>query len=142
MAKLEEMSSRWWPSVSDLEGAKKAAHEGAGAAVFVAAVTVLFSVLAIFGIQILPGFSPLSLVDAALFAIVAWRIYKMSRAWSVVGLLLFAAERAYAFYYRGVTVTAGIVVGFILLLAFLNGVRGTFAYLRLSTQPSRSSDPT
>src|SRR6267378_4728350 len=117
MSKAEDTGSTWWPSVSDLEGAKKAAHEGAGAAVFVAAVTTLFSVLAIFDIRILPGFSPWSLVDGGLFAIVAWRIYEMSRAWAVVGLLLFVGERAYAFYARGAaTATTGIVVGVIILL--------------------------
>jgi len=141
MAKPEEMNW-WWPSVSDLEGAKKAAHSGAGAAVFVAAVTALFSVLAIFGIQILPGFSALSLVDAALFAIVAWRIYKMSRAWAVVGLLLFIYERVYAFYVHGAPAMGGIVVGVIIWLGFTNGVRGTFAYRKLSTKLSASADST
>src|SRR5438046_10176292 len=77
----------WWPSVETEVEAKGAAHQGAGAAVFVASVTALFSVLAMFDIRILPGFSPLSLVDAGLFAIVAWRIYRMSRAWALVGLL-------------------------------------------------------
>src|SRR6266480_5450392 len=130
-------SAWWWPSVSEKERAKNAAHGGAGAAVFVAAVTGLFSVLAIFDIRILPGFSPWSLVDAGLFAIVAWRIYKMSRAWAVIGLSLFIYERAYAFYARGATATAGIVVGLIILLAFVNAVRGTFAYrtLYISQQP-------
>jgi hypothetical protein len=119
-----------------------AAREGAGAAVFVAAVTVVFSVLAIFGFQILPGFSPVSLVDATLFAIVAWRIYKMSRAWAVVGLLLFIAERAYSIYAHGMTATAGFVVGIFILLGFIHGVRGTFAYHKLSMQSAPSADST
>ena len=125
--------NRWWPNIEDQQGAKKAAHEGAGAAVFVMAVTLLFSVLAMFSVQILPGpkFSAWSLGDAGLFAIAAWRIYKMSRAWAVVGLLLFLYERVYAFYVRP-TATAGIIVGLIVLLAFVNGVRGTFAHHRLS----------
>jgi hypothetical protein len=131
----------WWPPVTYREGAKQAAREGAGAAVFVAWVTALFGVLSIFGIQILPDFSTLSLVDAALFSIVAWRTYKMPRAWAVVGLLLLVAGRAIAFYHSGVTAMAGIIVGLLLVLAFLNGVRGTFAYHRLSTQP-RSTDDT
>jgi hypothetical protein len=135
------MHSRWWPPVTHREGAKQAAHEGAGAAVFVAAVTGLFSALAIFGVQILPGFSPSSLVDAGLFAVVAWRVYRLSRAWAVVGLSLFVAEQAYGFYHRGITLTAGLVVVIILLLGFIHGVRGTFAYRRLPTQP-RSTDST
>ncbi len=129
---MAQSQNRWWPSVDDLEGAKEAAHQAAGAAVFVAAITALFSLLVIFDIRILPGFSPSSFVDAALFAIVAWRVYKLSRAWAVVGLLLFAVERAYAFYYRGTTAMAGFVVGIILLLAFVHGVRGTFANHRLT----------
>jgi len=135
------MNNQWWPSVTYREGAKDAARLGAGAAAFVAGVTALLAVLAIFGIQILPGFSPTSLVDAGLFAIVAWRTYRMSRAWAVVGVLLFVAERAYAFYDRAMTAMSGIIVGLLLLLAFLNGVRGTFAYRRLATD-SPSTDST
>jgi hypothetical protein len=129
---MAKSQSRYWPSVDDLDGAKEAAHQGAQAAAIVAGVTALFSVLAIFGIRILPGFSPLSLVDASIFAIVAWRIFKMSMVWAVVGLLLFAGERAYAFYYRGAAAMAGIIVGIILLLGFVNGVRGTFAHHSLA----------
>lgn len=135
------MRSMWWPPVTYREGAREAARLGGGAAAFVAGVTALFGVLAIFGLQILPGFSTLSLVDAALFSIVAWRTYRMSRAWAVVGLLLFVAGRAFAFYQQGVTAMSGIVVGLFLLLAFLNGVRGTFAYHRLSTQPRSTVPP-
>jgi hypothetical protein len=132
----------WWPPVTYREGAREAARLGAGAAAFVAGVTALFSVLAIFGAQIFTGFSPTSLVDAGLFAIVAWRTYRMSRSWAVVGLSLFIVERAYSIYAHGMTAMAGFVVGILLLLAFVNGVRGTFAYHKMVTQPSRSTDST
>src|SRR5260370_26128070 len=82
------MRSIWWPPVSYREGARQAAREGAGAAVFVAGVNALFGVLAIFGLQILPGFSRLSLVDAALFSLVAWQTYRMSKVAAVVRLLM------------------------------------------------------
>jgi len=45
------------------KGPKRQPMKEPEAAVFVAAVTTLFSVLAIFDIRILPGFSPWSLVD-------------------------------------------------------------------------------
>ncbi len=122
----------WWPSVETEAGAKGAAHQGAGAAVIVASITALFSVLAMFDIRILPGFSPLSLVDAGLFAFIAWRIYRMSRAWALVGLLGYVAEHVYSIYLRGSTATAGWFVGVIILLGFISGVRGTFAYHSLS----------
>ena len=127
----------WWPSVETEVEARGAAYQGAGAAVFVASVTGLFSVLAMFDIRILPGFSPLSLVDAGLFAIMAWRIYRMSRAWALVGLLGYVSERAYSIYVHGATATAGWIVGVIILLGFVNGVRGTFAYHRLSASKDR-----
>lgn len=118
----------WWPSVETEASAKGTAHQGAGAAVFCAGVTALFSILAMFDIRILPGFSPLSLVDAGLFGFIAWRIYRMSRAWALVGLLGYVAERAYSIYLHGSTAGAGLIVGVIILLGFVNGVRGTFAY--------------
>jgi len=130
--KKQAQGSGWWPSVETEEEAKGAAHQGAGAAVCVASVTALFSVLAMFNIRILPGFSPLSLVDAGLFAFMAWRIYRMSRAWALVGLLGYVSERAYSIYAGGSTATAGWVVGVVILLGFVNGVRGAFAYHRLS----------
>jgi hypothetical protein len=128
--------SGWWPEVDSSDGAKGAAHQGAGSAVIVAGVTTLFSVLAIFGVQILPGFSPASLIDAGLFAIVAWRIYKMSRIWAVLGLVFFVGERVYSLYLRGLTGAGGLVVGVILLFGFISGVRGTFAYQKLSKVPA------
>lgn len=136
-AKKRAEGSGWWPSVETEVEAKGAAHQGAGAAVFVASVTALFSVLAMFDIRILPGFSPLSLVDAGLFAIVAWRIYRMSRVWALLGLLGYISERAYSMYVHGATATAGWVVGVVILLGFVNGVRGTLAYHRLSASRDR-----
>jgi hypothetical protein len=129
------MKNSWWPSVETKSGAKEAAHQGAGAAVFVAAVTALFAVLAIFDIRILAGFSPTALFDAAIFGVAAWRIYRMSRAWAVVGLVGFIFERAFAFYQHGFSAGAGIVVGIFILLAFINGVRGTFAFHKLAASP-------
>jgi len=45
--KKQAEGSGWWPSVETEEEAKGAAHQGAGAAIFVASVTALFAVLAI-----------------------------------------------------------------------------------------------
>jgi hypothetical protein len=137
------MKNNWWPSVETVSGAKEAAHQGAAAAVFVAVFTALFAFAALFDIHILAGFSPTALFDAAIFGVVAWRIYRMSRAWAVVGLVGFIFERAYALYERGFSASAGIVVGVVILLAFINGVRGTFALHKLtaSPPPDAQTDP-
>lgn len=118
----------WWPSIETELEAKRAAYQGAGAAVLLAGVTTLRSILAIFDIQGLPGSSPLSLIDAGLFAIVAWRIYRMSRAWALAGLLLYVYELTYSVYLHGTKATASWFGGAILLVGFVNGARGTFAY--------------
>lgn len=52
----------------------------------------------------------------------------MSRAWALVGLLLYVYEIAYSFYLHGTQVTASLFLGVIVLVGFVNGVRGTFAY--------------
>jgi hypothetical protein len=109
-----------WPDVSDLDGAQKAARQGVVAALFVTGATTLFVMLKLSDVT--------ALVDAALFALVAWRIWKMSRVWAVIGLLLFAAEKAYWIYVRG---PKGLVMSVIILLGFVTSVRGTFAYARL-----------
>jgi hypothetical protein len=129
------MRNAWWPSVETKSGAKEASHQGAGAAIFVASVTALFAVLSMFGVQILAGYSPSALLDAAAFGIVAWRIYRMSRAWALVGMLGFIAERAYSLYARGFAAGAGSIVSIVILFAFINGVRGTFAFHKLSKAP-------
>jgi hypothetical protein len=60
----------------------------------------------------------------------------MSRAWAVAGLVGFVAERGYALYAHGFTVGAGIIVGVVILFAFIDGVRGTFAFHELSKTPA------
>lgn len=113
-------SNVFWPNVSDVDGAQNAARQGVVAALFVTGATTLFVILKFSDV--------LALVDAALFALIAWRIWKMSRAWAVIGLVLFAVEKAYWIYVRG---PKGLVMSVIILLAFVTSVRGTFAYARL-----------
>jgi len=69
------------------------------------------------------GIGPLSLVDAALFGVVAWRIWCGSRAFAVAGLSLYSLEVLYAVGTRPPGVG---VLTVIIMLALINGVRGTF----------------
>ena len=77
------------------------------------------------------GFDPSALVDAALFAIVAWGLWKKSRAAAVSGLLLYAIERLYMWSTVGMQ---NPIVPVLLTLMFINGVRGTFAWKRLARE--------
>lgn len=63
------------------------------------------------------------MVDAALFAVVAWRTWCGSRAFAVAGLSLYALE----VLYNVVTHPPGVgILTIIIMLALINGVRGTF----------------
>lgn len=80
-------STNWfWPPVDSLNAAKEAAKQGAIAAAIVAVITAIAAILSLFGWEIT---SLWALVDAGLFALIAFGIYKMSRLAAVFGLLLY-----------------------------------------------------
>ncbi len=85
---------------------------GVVAALFVTGATTVFVIFKLSDVS--------ALIDAALFALIAWRIWKMSRAWAVIGLALFAVEKAYWIYVCG---PKGLVMSVIILLAFVTSVR-------------------
>ena len=70
-------------------------------------------------------------VDAALFLMVAWGIHRCSRIAAVLGLVLYLFERANTAY---VSVTSSgspnPVMLIVITVAFVNSVRGTFAFHR------------
>ncbi|HTP69110.1 MAG TPA: hypothetical protein VMJ35_09425 [Dongiaceae bacterium] len=130
-------SKNWfWPDVSTLEGAKEAARIGMWYAVFVAGVTTLFVLLAIFGVSLM-GTKPAALVDALLFVGVAYGLFRNSRFAAVAGLVLFVFEKVYMLVKTGSVLSVG-VLGVIITLGFVNSVRGTFAYAKLAGGTSSS----
>jgi ABC-type proline/glycine betaine transport system permease subunit len=129
-----------WPAVETAEQARAAARQGMWAAVIVAAITVLFVALMRVGVNPLEGttFDASALVDALLFAAIAWGIQRGSRIAAVAGLGLYLVERAYLWSQTGVQV-GGLFVAAALTLAFVHGVRGTFALQRLRTRPATTA---
>jgi hypothetical protein len=104
------------------------------AASFSCAVTILVSVFSLF------GFDLFSLLDGAIFGIIAWRIYKLSFSWSIVGLLFFVAERVEGLHRGLVKVNAfGWIFAGALTMCYLNSIRATW-FLRknrkLITEPT------
>ena len=61
----------------------------------VAGLTTLLAAVSIFGGISVMGIRAWSLVDAALFGVVAWRIWCGSRVFAVVGLSLYGLEVLY-----------------------------------------------
>jgi len=126
--------SWYWPDVDNLEGAEDACRLAMWCAMLVSGVTALLAFLALNGIRILP-ISGSALVDAAIFAAVAYGLSRHSRFAAVAGFVLFLIERIYMVIQTGTIFGAG-VLGIVFLIGFLNGMRGAFAYHKLKSQPA------
>jgi len=127
-------SSWYWPDVSNVDEAKKACRVAMWCAIVVASVTSLFSVLAMAGTRI--GNLPIdgsALFDAALFAGIAFGLSRFSRFAGVAGFALFLLERIFMIA-KGGPAAGGLFMGIFLLLGFLHGMRGAFAYHKLQSQ--------
>lgn len=113
-----------WPSIVDIATAQKAAKQGAWAAVFVAAVTTVFSTIGQLNNNFM-GFDAWSYLDAVLFAIIAFGIFKYSRTAAILGLLLYLLERAVMWAEHG---ARNPFMAFLFIMLFISSIRGTFEY--------------
>jgi hypothetical protein len=117
--------NRLWPVITNEEEAKKAAKSGAYVAALIAVLNFLVSLVAIITKEPFLGMDGWGLVDALLFAVIAWRLFKFSFPWAVVGLLLYFAEIYSRWTTVGPTKSGGIVTTGLIVLAFIACVRGT-----------------
>jgi hypothetical protein len=115
------MANWAWPEIIDEDSARSAAHMAGGWAAAVAGITTLLAVIGmVSSFRMVP---PTGLIDAALFAVVAWRVWNGSRAWAITGLALYSLEVVINI----VTHPPGVgVLTIIVYLALINGIRGTF----------------
>ncbi len=120
-----------WPDVGTLDGAKWATRQAFWAAIFCSAVTVLFVLLSLAGVEWAPvkNFNAWALLDVAVFAAIAFRLHRQSRIAAVAGLALYLFERAVAWSDQGMQ---NPVMAIVLTLAFVGGVRGAWAHRRLT----------
>ena len=118
----------YWQTIEDESSAEHAPKAAVGVSGFIAAVTALFAILSIVYHKPIFGLDGWGLVDALIFALIAWRISKMSRAWAVVGLLMYLLEVGY----KLATNPSGAlgVLTIIFILTYINAIRGAFAYHR------------
>ncbi|MBD2328726.1 hypothetical protein [Alkalinema sp. FACHB-956] len=131
--------NNFFPPIVTLGDAQAVAQQGTWAACFVMGMTTIVAIASMFGL--LPATFPVNawaLIDAALFAGIAWGIYQMSRVAALAGLIIYCIERVYMQIALGPKVGAGIIVTMLLICAFINAVRGTFAYHRLKQEGPRS----
>jgi hypothetical protein len=118
-------TSRWnwiWPAITNENQAKNAAKSGAYGALFVALCTGGLSILAIATGRLYVGIDGYGLVDATLFALIAWGLFRYSFSWAVFGLLLWLAEVYLRMSSNPRTIGAGTVI---IALSLVASVRGT-----------------
>ncbi len=118
----------YWPTIEDESSAEHATKAAAGVSGFIAAITALLAVLSMVYHKPILGLDGLGLIDAAIFALIAWRISKASRTWAVVGLLMYLVEVGY----KLATNPSGAlgILTIIFILTYINAIRGAFAYHR------------
>lgn len=114
---MADNKSHWiWPAVENMRTAQKVTHlYGFWAAILVSAMTTL----AAFFTQ-----NYGSLFDAAIFAVIAWGLYELSRVAAVAGLFFYLVNKI-------ILLQMGALFGpvsIFMMLMFVHGVRGTFGY--------------
>lgn len=120
----------WWPEITDLESAKKVAYYGVWAALINAGLTTLFVILSFFGVNLF-NTNALTLIDVAIFLIIAFGIYKLNRIAAVAGLLFYLFEIVVTILTVGSSIG---ILGVVLLFLYINSIRGTFAYQKFKTE--------
>jgi hypothetical protein len=120
----------FWPDVSNLDGAKDAAKYGEWCAYIIAAFTML-AATTVFYAGHLRAAAWLDFGQALLFLLFALGISKYYRAAALLAFVVYFADKVYLFVKTGSIISAG-VLGTIFLLGLFNGIRGVFAYHKLS----------
>jgi hypothetical protein len=132
-------------AVTDLESARSAGKQGAFAAFFGAGATALFAAIAMANPQAMQdiGIDAWAFLDAGLFLGLGIGIWRMSRVCAVLGLTFFLVEKLFMFASNPGNASKGVIMVIILVLAYINGIRGTFAYHRLRNDASAllTADP-
>jgi hypothetical protein len=123
--------SWYWKEVDNKDSAHDATRPAVGISYLIAAVTGLIAILSIAYRKPILGLNAWALVDAGLFAVIGWRIGRLSRAWTVAGLALYILEVGSSFGERGLGIS---VVAILFILAYINAVRGVFAYHRFAKE--------
>jgi hypothetical protein len=126
-------SGSFWPTIDSPAKAVDVMHYGAYVAALGALLTAGISIQAIYLGRTVLGISGWALSDAALFSIIAWRVYRLSLPWSIVGLIMFAFEKL-IFFTHHLNLSAVIFTIFIFPY-YLNAVRGAL-YLQSASAPA------
>jgi hypothetical protein len=136
------MNSDWqkpkwyWPKIVDLKSAEFAVSSGVWAAGITAAYTGLFATIALLAQKPFRGLDEWAYVDAAIFALIAWRVQRHSRPFALFGLACLVAEP----FFSPAGNVSGWIFYLVILMMFFNGVRGVFGYHRFASKALKAAN--
>ena len=136
--KTSSKPERWfWPPIQDKPSAVAASNLGVSGAVIVAVFTTILATYSLISGSTGGVIYAWAFVDAILFAIIAFGIRRRSRIFAIAGLCLFAIEKGFQFSEFHFSVPSLFIAGLVLVL-FVNGIRGTFELHRLSKDDAQN----
>jgi len=125
--------SSLWPPVNTREAAQEVIDLAFWATLLLAGFTLLIVVLAALGYIAVGIETHLSdLLGGLMLLLVAWGLRKRSRAAAVLGALLYGTNVIVAWGLPRARHPIASIVNVIFMLAFIHGVRGVFAWHRVS----------
>jgi hypothetical protein len=130
-----EKVSWWWPEMPTETAARIVVRRAAWCAIWVAALNALFaSISAITGTAFGP-FDAMAYVDATIMAVIAVGLWRGWRAAAVSSVIYYSVALCYTMWSSLSTSghTTFPYVGIVFIVAFVNGIRGTFALNQFST---------
>ena len=99
-------------------------------------LTLVYTLTAVSGTSV-AGYTAWQAFDAALAFGLTFGIFVKSRVCAVLMLVYFVASKLVVIWYAGIEGGRGVIIMLLFLFYFAMGIRGTFAYHRLS-KPSTS----
>lgn len=115
------------PKITDLKSAQSAARQGTAVCI----VIMIFSSVIVAISSATEGGKPSQefIFMMIIYGLIAFLTYKMSRVAAILGLLIYLGDRLVLIASSGLK--ANYVVAIFFIFAFINSIRGTFAYHRL-----------
>jgi hypothetical protein len=128
----DKSDNMFWPDVSTIEKAEGVAKGSAGIPLFVGCMTVLVVLYGYFFSPIL-GITLWALIDASIFGLIAYGMFRINRVVSVIGLAFYIWSQVDMLTTQG----AGFgVLAVFFMIYWVNGIRGAFKYHKLKKQAS------
>ncbi len=125
------LAAWFWPKVSDRENAQFAISEAFCVAVALSAIMAMLAAIEVLRTSA-ESFDAQPFLSPVQYAGLAFGIYRKSRIAAISALALYLVGRGYLWIKAGPYFG---VIPVLITLAFLHGVRGTFAYQKLPPRP-------